>query len=98
MLEGPARLEISDDQLEQLNKIYKELAEDVSSMLVDFFAPFELMKNEGVFAGKSADAYTDFCMLVNHYLKIRFDVSLQELNKSGESFKNKIDEVESLTI
>lgn len=84
MLEGPAKIKINDEQLERLSTTYKELAEDVSTMLEDFFTPFEMMKNEGIFAGKSADAYTDFCMLINQYLKIRFDMSLQELQDAGE--------------
>jgi len=50
MLEGPAKIKINDEQLERLSTTYKELAEDVSTMLEDFFTPFEMMKNEGIFA------------------------------------------------
>jgi len=98
MLEGPANIEISDEQLEQLNTTYTELSEDISTMLEEFFTPFEIMKNEGIFAGESADAYTEFCMLINQYLKIRFDMSLLELKEASDSFKENIHDVESLTI
>lgn len=98
MLEGPSKIEITDDQLEQLSTTYGELREEVLSMLEEFFTPFEIMSNEGVFTGKSADAYTEFCILINQYLKIRFDLSIQKLIAASESFKDEIDQVESYTI
>lgn len=36
MLTGPERIEISDDQLNQLKIVYKELTEDVASPMNDF--------------------------------------------------------------
>lgn len=97
MLTGPERIEISDDQLNQLKTVYKELTEDVASLMNDFFIPFEIMQSEGIFTGTSAEAFTSFCKLVNDYLEARFQMSLEELQEAAANFEEKINEVESYT-
>lgn len=94
-LEGPAK--ISDEQLESLRKTYGDLATEMEEMINDFFTPFEIMRNESIFRGKSADAYTDFCMLIHQYTEVRYQMVLQELKEAAETFAEKINEVEDYT-
>ncbi|TSB48510.1 hypothetical protein [Alkalicoccobacillus porphyridii] len=93
---GPAKIEVSDEQLEQLQSVYQALQEDINSMLTDFFTPFELMVGEEIFVGESAEAFASYCTLVRSYLEARADVSLTELQHAGQTFSNKINEVESI--
>jgi len=42
-LEGPAKIEVSDEQLEALTSTYSDLASEMETMINDFFKPFEIM-------------------------------------------------------
>jgi len=97
MLEGPEKIEISDEQLNEMNAVYSELSEEVSAMLTDFFTPFEIMRSEEIFKGSSAEAYMEFCQLVQNYLQVRFEMSFQDLEKAASNFQNRINEVETFT-
>lgn len=93
-LVGPAKIEISDEQLEALRTTYDNLATEMEAMINDFFSPFDIMNSEGIFRGASADAYTEFCRLVHQYTEVRYNMVLSELKEATEAFTAKIDEVE----
>lgn len=95
VLEGPDKIEITEEQLEYLQTTYDDLTLDMEEMIHDFFSPFEIMVNEGIFTGKSANAYKEFCLLVQQYLEIRFGMVLSELEKVANEFKSKLNEVEN---
>lgn len=38
---GPAKIEVTDEQLNELQKVYQSLQEDMHGMITDFFTPFE---------------------------------------------------------
>ncbi|WP_263707097.1 hypothetical protein [Shouchella tritolerans] len=97
MLVGPDKIEISDEQLNKLNDTYAELLEEVTSILTDFFTPFELMQSEGIFTGESADAFAESSALIKEYLLTRFSLSLEELKAAAATFQQKINEVEPFT-
>ncbi|XOQ14831.1 MAG: Transposase [Shouchella clausii] len=97
MLVGPDKIEISDEQLNKLNDTYAELLEEVTSILTDFFTPFELMQGEGIFTGESADAFAESSALIKEYLLTRFSLSLEELQAAAATFQQKINEVEPFT-
>ena len=93
---GPAKIEVTDEQLNELQQIYQSLHEDMNGMITDFFTPFEMMISEGVFVGESAEAFSAFCSLVRSYLEVRSEISLTELENAGKQFSNEIQEVESI--
>jgi hypothetical protein len=93
-LEGPEKIEISDEQLEALQSTYNYLTLEMEEMINDFFTPFDLMSNEGIFRGASADAYTEFCRLVHQYTKVRYDMVLEETRGAVKAFEVKINEIE----
>lgn len=96
-LEGPAKIEISDEQLEALRTTYNDLASEMETMINDFFSPFDIMQSEGIFRGASAEAYTEFCMLIHQYLEVRYGMVLTELKEAADIFTEKINEVEDYT-
>lgn len=93
-LEGPAKIEISDEQLEALRSTYKDIATEMEEMINDFFKPFEIMSSEGIFRGASADAYMDYCKLVHQYAEVRYEMVFEEIKEAMKVFEEKIDEVE----
>lgn len=94
-LEGPVKIEISDDQLEALRSTYRDLHSEMEEMINDFFNPFEIMSSEGVFRGASADAYTEFCRLVHQYTEIRYNMVFEEIKDAIKLFEEKVKEVEN---
>lgn len=93
-LEGPEKIEISDEQIEALRSTYGDLASEMDEMINDFFKPFEIMNSEGVFRGASADAYMEFCRLVHQYTEVRYNMVFEEINDAVKVFEEKINEVE----
>jgi len=89
-LAGPEKIEISDEQLEALRSTYSDLASEMDMMLDDFFTPFEIMRSEEIFRGASADAYTEFCMLVHQYIKVRYDMVFSELKRLQKHLQRKL--------
>lgn len=95
MLEGPEKIEISGEQLENLKSTYKMLTEEIEEMIHDFFKPFDIMRDSGIFTGTSADKFTDFCHVSQLYLELQFDVALTELHTAITSFEEDINEANS---
>lgn len=93
---GPAKIEVTDEQLNDLQQVYQSLQEDMNGMIKDFFTPFEMMNSEGVFVGESAEAFSSFCTLVRSYLEVRSEISLSELQETGQQLSNQIQAVESI--
>lgn len=93
-LEGPEKIEISDEQLEDLKSTYDNLASEMEEMINDFFKPFEIMNSEGIFRGASADAYMEFCGLAHQYTEVRYNMVLQEIKSAIKAFEEKVNEVE----
>ncbi|GAF17212.1 hypothetical protein JCM19046_1712 [Bacillus sp. JCM 19046] len=93
---GPAKIEVTDEQLNELQKVYQSLQEDMHGMITDFFTPFEMMISEGVFVGESAESFSSFCSLVRSYLEVRSEISLSELQEAGYQLSNQIQAVESI--
>ncbi|SDZ68687.1 hypothetical protein SAMN05421736_1381 [Evansella caseinilytica] len=94
-LTGPEKIKISDDQLEQLLAMYKSLQENLEKLITEFFTPFEMMHSEGVFTGAAAETFAAFCQLVKNYLEARLSLSLQEIRSFVDTFKTRINEVDS---
>lgn len=97
-LEGPEKIEISDKQLKSLKDTYENLASEMDAMIDDFFSPFKLMRDENIFSGASATAYTEFCTLAHQYTEVRYEMILSELEQATKLFTEKINEVEDYTI
>lgn len=93
-LEGPAKIEISDDQLEAFTSTYSDLTLEMDIMINDFFKPFEIMSSQGIFRGASADAYMEFCKLVHQYTEVRYSMVLKKITDAAKEFEEKINEVE----
>lgn len=93
-LEGPAKIEVSDEQLEALTSTYSDLASEMETMINDFFKPFEIMSSQGIFRGASADAYMEYCKLVHQYTDVRYSMVLEKMKDAANEFEEKINEVE----
>lgn len=93
-LEGPAKIEVSDEQLEALTSTYSDLASEMNEMINDFFKPFEIMHSQGIFRGVSAEAYMEYCKLVHQYTDVRYSMVLEKMKDVTEEFKDKINEIE----
>jgi len=96
MLEGPEKIEISDEQLEALCTTYADLDDEIRLLISDFFTPLEMLQNEGFFKGKTAENFSAFCMYSRTYLSSKLEISLEQLKTASEEFKSKVEEVESI--
>lgn len=94
-LQGPEKIEISDEQLEVLRLTYSALSSEMEEMISEFFNPFEIMSSEGIFRGASADAYMEFCRLVHQYSELRYAMVFEEINEAVKGFEDKINEIEN---
>lgn len=96
MLEGPESIEVTDEQLEQLKKTYENLSDEFQELLRDFFIPLNMMRDVGVFTGKSADKFVDFCDIVQYYLDLQIQIASEKYQQASATFAGDIHEAESI--
>lgn len=96
MLDGPESIEVTDEQLEQLKETYGSLSNEIQELIHDFFIPLNMMRDVGVFTGKSADKFVDFCDIVQYYLDLQVQVASEKYQQASATFADDIHEAESI--
>lgn len=93
-LEGPSKIKISDQQLDDLLAHYKKLQNEMNTMLDEFYRPLELLIEENVFTGKAAEQFSSFATLLKNYLEISYSESFEDISQILTTFKTELEEVD----
>lgn len=96
MLEGPESIEVTDEQLEQLKTTYENLSDEMLELLNDFFVPLNLMRDNGIFTGSSANKFIDFCDIVQYYLQLQIQIAAEKFQNGSATFEDDIHNAESI--
>lgn len=95
LLQGPESIEVTDEQLEQLKATYENLSDEMQELIEDFFVPLNMMRDTGVFEGKSANTFVDFCNIVQYYLELQIQLASEKFKHASTTFEDDIIEAES---
>lgn len=95
LLQGPANIEVTDEQLEKLKTNYETVVSDMQVLINDFFVPLNLMRDTGVFQGKSADKFVAFCDIVQYYLDIQIQHATEKFKDASTTFADDIHKAET---
>lgn len=96
LLQGPERIQVTDEHLIQLKATYGDFSNEMEEMIHDFFVPLNLMRDVGAYTGTSADKFIEFCDIIHYYLELQVRMATEMLNHTSTTFENNIHAAETI--